>query len=105
MEWLSIIVYPTELKDFENFVSRKALVVFSAPSWCVPCQRLHPHLKALGKQLDFPVVYVDIEESEEIRKQYDIISVPKMYVFEEGKPTKPIRGRTIVLIKTELAAD
>jgi thioredoxin-like negative regulator of GroEL len=102
---LTIIVYPIELKDFENYVSRKALVVFSAPDSCIPCKRLHPHVKALAKELDYPIVYVDVDEAEDIRRQYDVLSVPKVYLFEDGKPTRPIRGRTILLMKTELAAD
>lgn len=50
-------------------------------------------------------MYVDIEEAEDIRKQFDVISVPQMYVFNEGKPTKRITGQTVLLMRTELAAE
>jgi thiol-disulfide isomerase/thioredoxin len=79
-------------------------VVFGAPDWCVPCQRLHPHVVKLAKQLDIPVVDVDVDKAEAIKNTYDIMSVPRVYEFVEGKPVRELKGRTILALQKELAA-
>lgn len=100
-----ILVEVTEQRDFESYVSRNALVVFSAPAWCKPCLALKRQLDVLATRIDTPIVYVDIDKAEEIRNQYTIMSVPKVYVFNEGKPVKEISGRAVITIEKELASE
>lgn len=104
MEGLRIYVAVEDLKDFESYVERRAIVVFGAPDWCVPCQRLHPHVVKLANQLDIPVVDVDVDKAEAIKSTYDIMSVPRVYEFVEGKPVRELKGRTILALQKELAA-
>jgi thioredoxin 1 len=99
------ILNVTNLHDFESYVSRKAVVVFSAPEWCQPCKRLHPHIEKLAGKLDYPVVYVDIDKAAEIKDQYNVLSVPQVYEFVEGKPVRALNGRTVIALERELAAE
>jgi thioredoxin 1 len=103
----NILVEVTDQKDFESYTSRRALVVFSAPAWCAPCRALSRQLDVLKNRLDgnLPIVYVDIDKAEVIKNAHSIMSVPKMYLFENGKPTKEVTGRTVLQIETELASD
>lgn len=71
---------------------------------CVPCQRLHPHVLKLGNKLDYPVIDVDIDKVPEIKFAYDIMSVPTVYEFVEGKPVRELKGRTVIALEKELAA-
>lgn len=99
------ILKVNNLHDFENYVSRRAVVVFSAPEWCQPCKRLHPHIEKLAEKLDYPVVYVDIDQAAEIKDQYNVMSVPQVYEFVEGKPVRSLVGRTVIALERELAAE
>ncbi|AXH66963.1 thioredoxin family protein [Streptomyces phage LukeCage] len=89
----------------EEQVKERALVVFSAPAWCAPCRALAPHVIALSEEVDYPIVYVDIDEAEAIRVMYDVMSVPRIYEFVNGEPTRELKGRTILALRTELAAE
>lgn len=93
-----------DLKDFESYTKLRALVVFGAPDWCVPCQRLHPHIVKLADELDYPVIDVDVDKATAIKDTYDIMSVPRVYEFVDGKPVRELKGRTILALKRELAA-
>jgi len=48
---------------------------------------------------------VDIDEAEAIRITYDVMSVPRIYEFVNGEPTRELKGRTILALRTELAAE
>lgn len=104
MEGLRIYVAVEDLKDFESYVKRKAIVVFGAPDWCVPCQRLHPHVVKLADKLDIPVIDVDVDKAQAIKDTYDIMSVPRVYEFVDGKPVRELKGRTVIALEKELAA-
>jgi thioredoxin 1 len=82
-------------------------VVFSAPAWCAPCRALSRQLDVLKNRLgkEMPIVYVDIDKASAIQSEHSIMSVPKVYVFENGKPTKEVTGRTVIQIERELASE
>lgn len=58
----------------------------------------------LGNKLDYPVIDVDIDKVPEIKFAYDIMSVPTIYEFVEGKPVRELKGRTVIALEKELAA-
>lgn len=95
----------TELRDFESYTSRHAVVVFSAPSWCGPCKKLQPHVEKLADKLDYPVVYVDTDKAPEIAKLFNVMSVPQVFEVENGAPKRALHGRTVIALERELAAD
>ncbi|QMP84347.1 thioredoxin [Streptomyces phage Coruscant] len=53
---------------------------------------------------NLPIVYVDIDRAQELQSQYGIMSVPKVYLFEEGKPVSEVLGRTALQIEKEVAS-
>lgn len=104
MEGLNIYAKVEDLKDFESYTKRRAVVVFGAPDWCVPCQRLHPHVVKLADKLDIPVVDVDIDKASAIKDAYDVMTVPLVLEFVDGKPVRKLSGRTVIALERELAA-
>jgi len=55
------------------------LLVFTA-SWCGPCKGLKPTLLELEQER---LVYIDIDEMPEIRKDYNVQSVPTVILVDE----------------------
>ena len=101
---MSIYAQVDDLKDFQSYTERRAVVVFGAPDWCVPCQRLHPHVVKLAEKLDYPVIDVDVDKAHAIKDTFDIMSVPRVYEFVDGKPVRELKGRTVIALEKELAA-
>ena len=79
-----------EKLNSENFKTaikseKLSLVDFSA-SWCMPCKMFKPIVEELAiKMTDINVYNVDIDECEEISKEYRIFSVPTLLLFKNGE--------------------
>lgn len=91
-----------ELKDAIYF-THETVVVFSAVDWCIPCQRLAPHIAAVA-ELNSDVLFldVDVDHVEGVKEEYGIMSVPKVQLFIDGEIERDIKGRTALQISSEL---
>ncbi len=69
------------------------LVDFWAP-WCGPCRMMEPILTEIEKDLKekIKVVKVNVEESQELAIQYEVMSVPTLLLFKEGKVVRQWLG-------------
>ncbi len=75
-------------ENFEKEVLKSkipVLVDFNA-EWCPPCQALHPILEELAAiRDDIKVVAVDIDDQEELAKEYGVSSIPCIVAFKDGE--------------------
>ncbi|WP_304508751.1 thioredoxin [Anaerotignum sp.] len=71
------------------------LVDFSA-TWCGPCKMMGPVLEQLSAEYEgkAKVFKVDIDESMDLAQKYQIMSVPNMLIFKDGKPVDAVIGVT-----------
>ena len=81
-------------KNFEETISGKDLVVVDFfATWCMPCRMLKPILEKVEKALpSAKFCSLDIDQSEEIAKEYRIFSVPTLVCFREGKVIDSLVG-------------
>jgi thioredoxin 1 len=61
------------------------LVDFWAP-WCGPCQQVSPMLEQLGQEYKgkVRVVKVNVDDNPKLSRQYDVMSIPAIMLFENG---------------------
>ena len=76
-------------ESFQNEVLNKkglALVDFWA-TWCGPCRMLGPVIDELAGELEGSVLVgkVNVDEEEELARQYRVMSIPTLIVFENGE--------------------
>lgn len=82
--------------DFEKeIINHKgyALVDFWA-TWCPPCRMMAPVLESAEQQLGDKInfVKVDVDEQQQLAAEFDIMSIPTLVVFKDGKPVKHMSG-------------
>lgn len=84
--------------------SKRVVVCFTAPSWCVPCQRLKPHLEMAAQRDESDITYaaVDIDANSWAVVRFAIQSVPTLALFESGEYDRELKGRTTVQIQNEV---
>lgn len=73
--------------NFKELIKNKVLVDFYA-TWCGPCKMLSPVLEQLSKEIDIDIVKIDVDENEALSKEYGIMSIPCLILFENGKELK-----------------
>ena len=73
-------------KDFNEIIKgRKVLVDFYA-DWCGPCKMISPIVEEVAREnKDVEVLKVNVDNFENIAREYKVMSIPTLIVFEEGK--------------------
>lgn len=88
---------PIEVTDatFEETVQNHPLVVVDCwATWCGPCQMVAPVIKELARDYAGKILFgkLNVDENREVSMQYDIMSIPTLLVFKNGKLVDTIIG-------------
>lgn len=83
-------------EDFESEVlnaNETVLVDFYA-DWCGPCKMMAPVIEELAEELQgkAKVGKINVDESTDIATQYDVMSIPTIIIFKNGKEVKRFIG-------------
>ena len=65
----------------------KPIVVDFATDWCPYCKKLTPILGKIADEHadEIAVYYVNTDEQPDLAEQYDIMTVPTVFVFKNGE--------------------
>ena len=82
----------------ENFMSEvleakgTVLVDFYA-DWCGPCRMVAPIVEEISNEREDVIVgKINVDESPEIAVKYNVMSIPTLIVFKDGKEYERIIG-------------
>ena len=95
-------------EDFETKVlknPKKVLVDFYA-TWCGPCKMLTPILEQIAQENDtFEIYKIDVDECEDLAREFGIMSIPTLMVFQNGELIRRETGLRPKNAILELLAD
>ncbi len=81
--------------DLDQYVKKYNMVVIDcwAP-WCGPCRMIHPIIDELSKEKQGEIVFgkLNVDENQQTAMKYQIMSIPSLLVFKEGKLVDTIVG-------------
>ena len=82
-------------ENFEEEVlkSDKPVLVDFWATWCGPCKMLGPVIAEIAEENDsIKVGKVNVDEEMELAKQFNIMSIPTVIVFKDGKVANQMVG-------------
>src|SRR6266852_6622317 len=80
--------------DTEVLKSNVPVLVDFYADWCGPCHAIAPMIEALSNEFAGRVkfVKVDVDANQEVASRYEIMSIPTIMLFENGKIEDSIVG-------------
>ena len=73
---------------------KKLIFVDCYTSWCGPCKMLAPTVDKLAEKYDGKVIVgkVDVDEEQELARQFGVMSIPTVVLFKDGKEVQRTVG-------------
>ena len=85
------VIKDSEYKDIIK--NNKKVVIDCYADWCGPCRMLAPVVDALSEEYTEVNFYkVNIDSAENIVNEFEIMSIPTLLIFENGKLKDKVIG-------------
>ncbi len=86
-------------ENFEKKTKKGKWAIDFWAEWCGPCRMMAPHFEEAAKEMKGKVQFgkLDVDANSEIAQKFNVLSIPTMILFKDGKEA----GRTIGAISKE----
>lgn len=92
---MAIVSLDNESAFTLHVLHKKGIVIvdFWAP-WCEPCKMIRAEIQRAAEAFkdQMEVVRVDVDAFHSLAEKYDIMAIPTLLFFKDGKPVKRIIG-------------
>ncbi len=91
---MEIIKLNKENFEKEVLQSEKTVLVDFYADWCGPCKMLSPILEEIASELGEKVKVgkLNVDESNDLAFEYEVMSIPTLILFENGKVVDRLTG-------------
>lgn len=80
-------------KEFKEIIAKGVTLADFFADWCGPCRMLAPVLEEISEEVeDVNFVKVNVDDNNELAKEYDIHSIPTLIIFKDGVVKETILG-------------
>ncbi len=87
---------PIEINDatFKEVIKNSLVVVDCWAPWCGPCQMVSPIMEEMARDYAGRILFgkLNVDENQEVPTHYQIMSIPTLLIFKEGKLVDRIVG-------------
>lgn len=92
---MSKVIETTNREVLDGLIADGGRVVvdFTAPAWCVPCQRFAPHYeRAAGEVDEITFVAVDVDSADWAMVDFGVRSIPTVKLYENGTFVRDVKA-------------
>ncbi len=89
-------IFNEENFDKEVIESTENVIVDFYADWCGPCKMMSPIIDEISEENieNLKVGKVNVDDNQELAIKYNVMSIPTIMIFKEGKLTKTFVGVT-----------
>ena len=84
-----------EIKDteYETVIKEGKVVIDCYAPWCGPCKMISPIIDSFSEEITTTKFYkINVDEAEKITKDFNIMSIPTLLIFENGELKDKVVG-------------
>jgi thioredoxin 1 len=81
-------------------------------TWCMPCRMLMPTIEELSREYEGKVAFgkVNVDAENELAGQSNVMSIPTLILFKDGKPVETVVGalpkdKLVALLKAKFGVE
>jgi len=80
--------------DEEVIKSDKPVLVDFFADWCGPCKMQGPIIAEVAEDIGdkAKVGKLNVDESQKVAQKYQVMSIPTLIIFKDGKPVETLSG-------------
>lgn len=79
--------------EFKEVIKEGKVVVDLFATWCGPCKMLSPVLDEISEEITTTKFFkIDVDDNEDVAREYNVMSIPTVLVFENGNLVNTIVG-------------
>ena len=79
--------------EFKEKTSTGKVLVDCFAVWCGPCRMLSPIIDQLASEVeDYNFYKLDVDKCENVTREYGIMSIPTLLIFENGQLKEKLVG-------------
>ncbi len=84
-------------KNFEEEVLKAEgpVIIDFYADWCGPCKMMSPIIDNIAEEVNNAKVgKINVDEAQDLAAMYNVMSIPTIIIFKDGKPYKKFVGVT-----------
>ena len=87
------MVKQIDSNEFREVIKEGKVVVDLFATWCGPCKMLSPILDEISEEITTTKFFkIDVDDNEDVAREYNVMSIPTVLVFENGNLVNTIVG-------------
>lgn len=81
-------------ENFESTISKGVTLVDFYADWCGPCRMIAPLVEELATEMEgkATIAKLDIEQAQQTTTNFQVMSIPTLILFKDGKEFKRVVG-------------
>ncbi len=80
--------------EFDEFIKKGVAFVDFFAEWCMPCLMMSPIIDEINEKFKGKIKFgkVNVDDNRAIAQKFNIMSIPNMIVFKDGKQVEQFIG-------------